>query len=116
VRYFLARLTGLDGLVGFAKVRYPRPVPGREPLFGVELQKIYLRAGALTQGIGSQLLAAVEVHARELGLPDLWLDVLDSNQRAQQVYLRRGFQVVAKKTFTTDAGEEPMHVMHKHLS
>jgi ribosomal-protein-alanine N-acetyltransferase len=46
------------------------------------------------QGLGSSLLHAVMVQARERGLRTLWLEVRQSNLRAQALYLRHGFTVV----------------------
>ncbi len=43
------------------------------------------------QGLGHQLLDAVQAHGRSLGLATLLLEVRQSNQRAQALYLRRGF-------------------------
>ncbi|MET0384474.1 MAG: GNAT family N-acetyltransferase, partial [Polyangiales bacterium] len=102
VRYFLAWVDGSDAAVGFAKLRYPKPVPKREHMMGVELQKIYLRSSVLTRGVGAQLLAVCEDHTRELGLPVLWLDVLESNVRAREFYTRHGFQLAARLTFDVD--------------
>lgn len=42
-------------------------------------------------GIGSALLDAIAEHARELGLAQVRLDVIDTNPRARALYLRKGF-------------------------
>lgn len=49
------------------------------------------------QGLGSELLQAVMALGRARGLPALWLEVRQSNQRAQALYLRHGFSVVGQR-------------------
>ena len=46
------------------------------------------------QGHGSSLLRAVREHAQALGLDSLWLEVRQSNERARELYRRRGFAEV----------------------
>jgi ribosomal protein S18 acetylase RimI-like enzyme len=51
------------------------------------------------QGVGTGLLDAVAKVARELGLDTVRLDVIDTNPRAKQLYLRNGFEVVRSQKF-----------------
>ena len=44
------------------------------------------------QGIGKQLMAAVEQEARTRGCCKVTLEVRDDNQRAQKLYLAAGFE------------------------
>jgi ribosomal-protein-alanine N-acetyltransferase len=46
------------------------------------------------QGHARTLLDLLEQRCRERHLPSLWLEVRASNERARQVYLRRGFSEV----------------------
>lgn len=45
-------------------------------------------------GHARTLLDALEGHCREQGLPALWLEVRAGNERAREVYRRRGFAEV----------------------
>ena len=47
------------------------------------------------RGHGSGLLDAVAALGRERGLAALWLEVRQSNQRARDLYVRRGFSEVS---------------------
>jgi GNAT superfamily N-acetyltransferase len=116
--YFLAESD--SGVVGFAKLRYPRAMPMQtcltgSPVNSAELQKIYLRTAALHRGTGAQLLAACIARASELGYSELWLDVLERNVQATCFYLRQGFTFAGKESFQTDRQREVMLVMNRAL-
>ena len=51
------------------------------------------------RGVGRELLAAVEAHARELGCGKVTLEVRSDNSRAMAAYRRAGFQPTAPETF-----------------
>ena len=125
VSYFLAESS--DGVIGFAKLRYPRPIPVEGPVEGpvvglgestksaAELQKIYMRSSALRRGTGVRLLEACVARASELGYAQLWLDVLERNTQATCFYLRQGFKFAGKESVQTDRGREVMLVMVRGL-
>jgi ribosomal-protein-alanine N-acetyltransferase len=46
------------------------------------------------QGLARRLLDALEQRCRDAALPMLWLEVRASNERARQLYRRRGFSEV----------------------
>ena len=46
------------------------------------------------QGLARRLLDALEERCRDAALPMLWLEVRASNERARQLYRRRGFAEV----------------------
>jgi ribosomal protein S18 acetylase RimI-like enzyme len=51
------------------------------------------------RGVGRELLAAVEAHARELGCGKVTLEVRSDNARAMAAYRRAGFQPTQPETF-----------------
>lgn len=55
--------------------------------------KLYVHPDHHGAGIGSRLLAAVEEIAQG---PDLWLEVVDGNDRAEAFYRARGFEEVER--------------------
>ena len=65
------------------------------------------------QGHGGVLLDAVLGHARASGLPSLWLEVRQSNERARALYRRRGFAEVGlrKDYYPAGRGREDAVVM-----
>jgi ribosomal-protein-alanine N-acetyltransferase len=65
------------------------------------------------QGHGSALLGAVQGHAAGLGMATLWLEVREGNQRARDLYRRRGFAEVGlrKGYYPAAQGREDAVVM-----
>jgi len=51
------------------------------------------------RGIGRELLATVEAHARDLGCGKVTLEVRSDNARAMAAYRRAGFQSTQPETF-----------------
>ncbi len=58
------------------------------------LDGICVSAHARGQGVGSRLIEALAVEARDRGYRAMRLDVIDSNPRARALYERRGFAAV----------------------
>ncbi|MCR9089659.1 MAG: GNAT family N-acetyltransferase [Rhodobacteraceae bacterium] len=54
---------------------------------------ICVDARARGQGIGAALIDEIDEVARDLGLSEIRLDVIDTNPRAKQLYERLGFEV-----------------------
>ncbi|MGY5956970.1 GNAT family N-acetyltransferase [Kosakonia sp. BK9b] len=64
----------------------------REIASGIgEIKRMYARPG--TQGVGAQLLRALEDEAQVRGFKQLWLETRKINQRAVDFYLRNGYQI-----------------------
>jgi len=55
---------------------------------------IFVHQDYQNAGIGSHLLAAGLDHAREAGVPRVWLSVERQNRRAKRLYRRAGFSTV----------------------
>ena len=103
-------------VVGFAKIRHPRPVSGCDDLSGVELQKLYLAKNAAGRGIGSLLMTELMMRATRTGQPLIWLEVLTLNTVGIRFYERHGFEVVGQGQIDTGFRNEPVLVMVKNLA
>lgn len=77
------------------------------------------------KGIGSKILEVVEEDLRQRGIRYVTLNVARDNQRAQQLYLRNGYEVVAPEpgqwSYPDEKGqwhfvEEPAWRMQKKLA
>jgi diamine N-acetyltransferase len=86
--YWLAFLRRLP--IGYAKLKYPSPPPGKPQQQAAQLQKIYVLREFLGQGLGEDLLRPV-VEQAAAQAPLLWLDVLRENDRAIRFYARHRF-------------------------
>lgn len=53
---------------------------------------IFVADNARGQGVGTALLRAIKDHARAQGMERVRLDVIDTNPRARQLYVREGFE------------------------
>lgn len=65
----------------------------------INIHDIAVRPETRGQGVGRQLLAAVEEHARSLGCSKVTLEVRADNVRAQQAYRKAGFQSTQPETW-----------------
>ncbi|MCU0633991.1 MAG: GNAT family N-acetyltransferase [Gemmatimonadaceae bacterium] len=101
-------------LVGYAKVRHDRPVPGLGAP-GVELDKCYVAPGQTGRGIGARLLSAVTGQARMFAPRRLWLGVLTTNVAAQRMYAREGFTALGQMPLATDLREIGCVVMARPM-
>ena len=85
--YLAEVLWGADeGLVGYFVA-----MPGVDEL---HLLNITIAPAWQGQGLGRQLLDALQVHARAQGLASLWLEVRKGNERARALYRRLGYAEV----------------------
>lgn len=108
-RYWLSFADDLPA--GYAKLKFPSPIPllgGAEP---AQLQKIYVLREFVGQGIGKPLLEAVFADAESRSIRIIWLDVLKQNQRAIRFYEREGFSALGSDSFTIGAQTFDFHLM-----
>lgn len=101
--------------VGYAKLKHPSPLPGDQQHAACQLQKIYVLADRIGQGIGRALLDAVVSHAAALA-PALWLDVLQENERAIAFYARFGFGPAGDDIYTIGAQQFRFHLMARRFA
>lgn len=101
-------------LVGVAYLEYNQKSPVGE-VFGTELSKLYILEWYTGKGIGRQLLSFVEDFLRARKINNLWLWVLDSNERAIRFYKRNGFQIIGKALFKMEVNTYDNFVMYKSI-
>src|SRR5262249_44515534 len=116
VRYALAFEDGGERAIGFAKVIRDQPLPVADRGRGLELEKIYFRAGTVGRGHGAALLEWVVALATALDEPCVWLDVLRSNTGAARFYERHGFARVGELPFASDVADIGLLVMARPLA
>jgi ribosomal protein S18 acetylase RimI-like enzyme len=88
------------------------------------LYSFRVREGYRSRGLGSYIMETVENEIRQQGFSSMTLNVAKENQRARQLYLRRGYHIVAHEagiwSYPDDKGiirhvEEPAWRMEKDL-
>lgn len=77
-------------LIGFVVLNMGVPCPTRASTFA-ELQKLYVQAHFVGQGVGRQLLSVAEKRAFDLAGTPLWLTVNAHNAKAIGFYMRQGY-------------------------
>jgi ribosomal protein S18 acetylase RimI-like enzyme len=111
--FWLAWAGGLP--VGYAKLKLHSDSgfgpSGRE----AQLQKIYVLQDFLGQGIGEALQQAVFYRATSEQRPQLWLSVLESNQRAIGFYKKHGFEKIGSHIFSIGREDFNFIAMSKQL-
>ncbi|MDB5911491.1 MAG: ribosomal-protein-alanine acetyltransferase-like protein [Ramlibacter sp.] len=83
----------------------------------VHLLNITVDPACQGQGWGRVMLDALSLWARGQGAQWLWLEVRNSNARAQEIYLRYGYRRVGdrKNYYPADGGREDAIVMSLRL-
>ena len=104
-----------DRPVGYSKMKidsHDSHVDTEKPS---QLQKIYVLKETLARGVGQRLLDQCVTHARSLSRDCLWLDVLQTNERAIRFYEKNGFKTIGDAIFTIATTDFHYYVMNLDL-
>ena len=85
--------------VGYAKLKLNSQSEFVESQAVCQLQKIYVLKDFLSMKIGLGLQDALLKKAKELNFDNVWLSVLDSNERAINFYKKAGFEEIGNHDF-----------------
>jgi ribosomal protein S18 acetylase RimI-like enzyme len=106
-----------DGaLVGYVRTRPPTPLPEHTHVWGIE--GFAVLPGERGRGTGAALLDALAQQAEGAGVRKLSLRVLSTNERAQRLYARAGYEVegVLCGEFVVDGHLVDDVLMARHLA
>ena len=90
----------------------PAGIAARDP---VELKRFYVDKPWQGQGLARKLMEAVERRRAARGGRELWLGVLERNERAQAFYRKYGFRKVGTQIFVVGTDPQTDHVMLREL-
>lgn len=96
--------------VGYLKTNWQQPDPTTSRP-AAELQNLYVDATLTNRGIGTRLLRAGLILAREQLEDVVWLQVLVDNEDGQRFYRKNGFVPIGQIPFNTDLVNTAMTVM-----
>ena len=85
--------------VGYAKLKLHSNSEFIESKGACQLQKIYVLKDFLSMNIGLELQRSLLEKAKELRFTEIWLSVLNSNDRAIDFYKKSGFEEVGNHDF-----------------
>ncbi len=100
--------------VGILQIEYKNPCPIDKIIYP-ELNKLYVLQRFFRQGIGQKLIQTAESEIIKKGNKQVWLWVLESNQRAIDFYNRQGFHNIGTANFQMKANNYKNIVMQKNL-
>lgn len=101
-------------LVGVAETAFGKICPVGN-IKAPELSKLYILEWFCGNGIGQRLLQETEKIILSRGIPEIWLWVLSSNDRAINFYLRNGYQKIGNAPFKMEVNTYDNWVMTKAL-
>jgi ribosomal protein S18 acetylase RimI-like enzyme len=101
--------------VGYAKLKLHSNSEFIESTDVCQLQKIYVLKAFLSMGIGFELQNSLLEKAKELNFHNVWLSVLDSNERAISFYKRTGFEKIGHHDFQIGKENFEFVAMKKEL-
>lgn len=104
-----------NNLVGVAEITFGKRSPAGN-ITGPELNKLYLLEWFCGKGIGYGLLQRAEELAMRSGSRNMWLWVLESNERAVAFYERQQYRQVGTASFQMEVNSYKNKVMVKQLS
>jgi ribosomal protein S18 acetylase RimI-like enzyme len=99
-------------LLGVAEVEWDKHCPV-ENIIAPELNKLYILERFCGQGIGNRLLEEAEKIVRAKGISQMWLWVLDSNERAISFYKKQQYREIGNASFQMEVNRYENKVMLK---
>lgn len=104
-----------NNLLGVAEIEFAKKCPINN-IVAPELNKLYILERFCGLGIGHKLLAEAERTVLSKGAKEMWLWVLESNDRAITFYEKQGYQHMGDASFQMEVNKYENKVMLKQLS
>ena len=101
-------------LVGVVEIEFAKKCPVGN-IVAPELNKLYILEWFCGKGIGNQLLLAAEQFVLSKGETEMWLWVLESNQRAIGFYQKHQYKWIGNASFQMEVNSYDNKVMVKNL-
>lgn len=102
-------------IFGYASLKLYRFLPGLKDADSALIEKIYLTDKSIGKGIGSTLIKHIINYLSALNKEYVWLEVLESNDRAKQFYEKHGFEIHRKRPFDNGKIQTNLITMKKKL-
>ncbi|OYU79228.1 MAG: hypothetical protein CFE23_14975 [Flavobacterium sp. BFFFF1] len=102
-------------LVGVAEIEFDKKCPVGD-LVAPELNKLYILEWFCGKGIGENLLQEVEKVVKAKGISEMWLWVLETNDRAISFYKKHHYKPIGRAAFQMEVNKYENIVMVKSIS
>ncbi len=112
--FWLALVNDLP--VGYAKLKKYSPIESVADLHCAQLQKIYVLKDYIGKQVGSPLQEALFEEVTKLGIKNLWLSVLKTNDRAIKFYKKNNFKLVGEHLFSVGKETFDFHILLKSFT
>jgi ribosomal protein S18 acetylase RimI-like enzyme len=103
-----------NNLVGVVEIEFDKKCPVNN-ILAPELNKLYILEWFCGRGIGYGLLTEAENIVRLKGAKQMWLWVLDSNERAVSFYERQNYKWIGNASFQMEVNNYNNKVMLKQF-
>lgn len=104
-----------SNLLGVAEIEFSKECPINN-IVAPELNKLYILERFCGLGIGHKLLDEAEKTVLAKGAKEMWLWVLESNDRAIAFYEKQAYQHIGNASFQMEVNKYENKVMLKQLS
>ncbi|MFH6770099.1 GNAT family N-acetyltransferase [Gaetbulibacter aquiaggeris] len=114
--YFVLYNLKTEGLIRFV---YNKPLNQFSDTSGTYLHRLYLNQESQGKGIAQQLLRWIEQKSKENGMGYIWLEAMDTKEKAIQFYKKTGFKTLSTRRLNFELmlhQYRGMYIMHKNIS
>lgn len=103
-----------ENLVGVAEIEFSKKCP-TDNIIAPELNKLYILEWFCGKGIGQKLMAFVENILQLKNEKQIWLWVLESNNRAVKFYEKQNYNLIGTASFQMETNKYENKVLLKTL-
>jgi diamine N-acetyltransferase len=100
-------------IVGILRTLHNEPLANVQGPSATKLHRIYLNSQGQGRGIGRQLMQWVEESSRTSGSVILWLEVMDTQEKAIGFYQKMGFEICGSFTLEAPLVNEAYQGMYR---
>jgi GNAT superfamily N-acetyltransferase len=104
-----------NNLLGVAEIEFNKECPTNN-IVAPELNKLYILERFCGMGIGHKLLSEAEKIVMSKGIKEMWLWVLESNDRAITFYEKQGYQCIGNASFQMEVNKYENKVLLKQFT
>lgn len=113
--YFVLYKSKVEGFIRFV---HNKPLDQFSNKSATYLHRIYVSQKCQGTGIAQQLIDWIVQQSKEKGMDIIWLEAMDTKERALQFYKKNNFKILTNKRLDFELMLSPyrgMHLMYKNI-